>query len=100
MSSPRSSVRRMRCNMNVLEERFPLARRDLQAPHAPACHRKVSGARPERVVVSSDGYAFDNRCTLEEMAALDGCARHSRRRPDTPMPSSGATAWGCAACAT
>jgi D-galactarolactone isomerase len=65
--------------MHVFEDRFPLApTATFKPPHAPAdAYRKVQRALglDRVVVVQPTGYAFDNRCTLEAMAALGPGAR-------------------------
>ncbi|MCE9661061.1 MAG: amidohydrolase family protein [Burkholderiales bacterium] len=67
------------CHMHVFEDRFPLApTATFKPPHAPAeAYRKVQEALGLKrvVVVQPTGYAFDNRCTLEAMAAFGPDAR-------------------------
>ena len=67
------------CHMHVFEDRFALApTATFKPPHAPAdAYRKVQQALglSRVVVVQPTGYAFDNRCTLEAMAALGPEAR-------------------------
>ena len=62
------------CHMHVYEDRFPLApTATFKPPHAPAdAYRAVQEALglSRVVVVQPTGYAFDNRCTLEAMAAF------------------------------
>ena len=67
------------CHMHVFEDRFPLAATaTFRPPHAPAdAYRAVQQALglSRVVVVQPTGYAFDNRCTLEALAALGPGAR-------------------------
>ena len=62
------------CHMHVFEDRFALApTATFKPPHAPAAaYREMqrSLGLSRVVVVQPTGYAFDNRCTLEAMAAL------------------------------
>ena len=65
--------------MHVFEDRFPLApTATFTPPHAPAdAYREVQRALglSRVVVVQPTGYAFDNHCTLEALAALGPEAR-------------------------
>ena len=67
------------CHMHVFEDRFALApTATFTPPHAPAdAYRRVQQALglSRVVVVQPTGYAFDNRCTLEAMAAFGPEAR-------------------------
>ena len=67
------------CHMHVFEDRFPLApTATFKPPHAPAAAYRVMQQAlglTRVVVVQPTGYAFDNRCTLEAMAALGPQAR-------------------------
>lgn len=67
------------CHMHVYEERFALApTATFKPPHAPvAAYRAVQAALglQRMVVVQPTGYGFDNRCTLEAMAAFGPAAR-------------------------
>ena len=67
------------CHMHVFEDRFALApTAAFKPPHAPAAaYREMQQALglTRVVVVQPTGYAFDNRCTLEAMAALGPEAR-------------------------
>lgn len=76
--------------MHVYEERFALApTATFKPPHAPvSAYLKVQAALglQRMVVVQPTGYGFDNRCTLEAMAAFGACARGIVViPPDTPM---------------
>jgi D-galactarolactone isomerase len=67
------------CHMHVYEDRFPVVpQATFKPPHAPLSdylevRRALGLARA--VVVQPNGYGFDNRCTLEAMAALGASAR-------------------------
>ena len=67
------------CHVHVFEDRFPLApTATFKPPHAPAdAYREVQRTLglDRVVVVQPTGYALDNRCTLEALAALGGGAR-------------------------
>jgi D-galactarolactone isomerase len=62
------------CHMHIYEDRFPVApTAPFKPPHAPvSAYREVQRALGLQrvVVVQPIGYAFDNTCTLEGMAAL------------------------------
>ena len=67
------------CHMHIYEDRFPLApTATFKPPNAPVSeYRKVQQALgiTRAVVVQPTGYGFDNRCTLEAIAALGADAR-------------------------
>jgi len=67
------------CHMHVFEPGFPIApTATAQPPLAPvAAYRKVQAALglAHAVVVQPTAYGFDNRCTLQAMAALGPAAR-------------------------
>ena len=67
------------CHFHVYEDRFPLApTATFKPPYAPAvAYRRVQQALglSRAVVIQPTGYAFDNRCTLEGMAALGAGTR-------------------------
>ena len=67
------------CHMHIYEDRFPLApTATFKPPNAPVPeYRKVQHALgvTRAVVVQPTGYGFDNRCTLEAIAALGADAR-------------------------
>jgi D-galactarolactone isomerase len=67
------------CHMHIYEDRFPVVpQAAFKPPHAPVSdylevRRALGLARA--VVVQPNGYGFDNRCTLEALAALGASAR-------------------------
>jgi D-galactarolactone isomerase len=67
------------CHMHIYEDRFPLApTATFKPPHAPvAAYREVQQrlGLQRLVIVQPTGYGFDNRCTLEAMAAFGPAAR-------------------------
>src|SRR5215470_8108955 len=67
------------CHMHIYEDRFPLApTATFKPPNAPpAAYREVQRdlGVTRAIVVQPTGYGFDNRCTLEGMAALGPGAR-------------------------
>jgi D-galactarolactone isomerase len=67
------------CHMHIYEDRFPVVPQALfKPPHAPlADYRQIQRALglERAVIVQPNGYGFDNRCTLEALAALGGAAR-------------------------
>ncbi|HVN35219.1 MAG TPA: amidohydrolase family protein [Casimicrobiaceae bacterium] len=67
------------CHMHIYEDRFPLAATaTFKPPHAPpSAYRDVQRnlGITRAIVVQPTGYGFDNRCTLEGMAALGPGAR-------------------------
>jgi D-galactarolactone isomerase len=66
-------------HMHVYESRFPLAPTSpFVPPDAPAAAYREAMRRlglARCVIVQPSSYGFDNRCTLEAMAALEGAAR-------------------------
>ena len=67
------------CHMHIYEDRFPLApTATFKPPNAPpSAYRDVQQdlGITRAIVVQPTGYGFDNRCTLEGMAALGPAAR-------------------------
>ena len=67
------------CHMHIYEDRFPLApTATFKPPNAsPSAYRDVQRnlGITRAIVVQPTGYGFDNRCTLEGMAALGPGAR-------------------------
>ena len=67
------------CHMHIYEDRFPLAPTATFKPsHAPVeAYRRVQQrlGLERMVIVQPTGYGFDNRCTLEAMAAFGAAAR-------------------------
>jgi D-galactarolactone isomerase len=67
------------CHMHIYEDRFPLApTATFKPPNTPVSeYRKVQRALgiTRAIVVQPTGYGFDNRCTLEAIAALGPNAR-------------------------
>jgi D-galactarolactone isomerase len=65
--------------MHIYEDRFPLVPQAMfKPPHAPLSdylqvQRRLGLSRA--VIVQPNGYGFDNRCTLEALAALGDAAR-------------------------
>jgi len=67
------------CHMHIYEDRFPLVPQAMfKPPHAPLSEylelRRALGLS-RAVIVQPNGYGFDNRCTLEALAALGNTAR-------------------------
>jgi D-galactarolactone isomerase len=67
------------CHMHIYEDRFPLApTATFKPPNAPpSAYRDIQRnlGITRAIVVQPTGYGFDNRCTLEGMAALGSGAR-------------------------